>query len=1514
MGGGGSSPAPARTPIIAPDSVRSQAIFEVVDEWGWGEIDGFPEGADPLEYVCLDGTPIKSSGTLNFQGVTFDYRLGTQDQTYIPGTVDDVIGSPEIVDTPVTHATPITRTVTDPNTDAVRIVVTFSGLVAQNTTTGDKSAATVNLSIEIRPAGGQWTVIDLQGRGTVRDKTDSRYQRSYQINLRTIAASATSYDIRVSRLSADPDSSENSAFRWSSYDKLTFAKLRRPNIAYCRLTFDTRYFSTVPTRSYKLRGWKIQVPDASVYDPVARTYSQADWSGNLVMRWSRNPAWVLHHLLTTGGIGLGDDINPAYQDRWAIYNIARRCDERVPDGKGGTEPRYSIDAQFMTQVSAHEMIQQIAGVFDAQALWDGKAVYLTQDAPKPVSALYLPANVVGGRFVYAGTAKQTRYTAALIQYSDPTDQYRLTTEYIEDFDGIQRYGYRPKTETAIGCTSRSEAHRRGKRLLVTSRAEIKSVTFSVGLDGMVRRPGDIMRIADPLHTAGQRMGGRISTGSTSSAVNLDAPVTLGAGSYRLAIISADGTVIDSAITNITGTHSTITVSPSFGQIPEHELEWIVYDPITDSQLFRVLGISENEDKSSGFYTISATQYAPGKFAEIDDIADLPQLPANPYIVGGVIPPSGVQTSEGIYTGLEGFRRYIDISWTASNDPLLRGYILSYKHNGTQIFEREISGQSYRIDNPLMGDYEITLSAISITGRHSTSITITHTLGEFYLIAAVSIVNLQLPSGTGEFTGRDALFSWQNDAATVLSSSYASGQGGQSPWFRDYEVRIYNGNVLVRTDYVTESHYAYTFERNIADGGPRRTFTAKVRARDYYGRYSQEAQLTATNPPPVDFGAVTLTPALAAIFVTYIQPTDPDYQYTRIYASTSQGFAPSDANLVGETTDRVTSFSVDAPGIWYLRLQGIDAFGIYGAIYSIEISTTVFVTDITAAVDEVLADPGRTGDVIVEADRFLIVRPGQLSPQESVFGVGQVDGQTKAALRGDLLIDGSIYARSIGAGQVTAEKITVTNLSAVAADMGTLTAGTIRTSPLTGWRAELSSVGDYPIWYGQGAKTAENGRFYLDKTGNAFFSGVLSGATGTFSGSLSAATGTFSGALIGGSINVNSRFTVDTDGTTTIRDATGTVILSTGTGVPWSAIASGGGRPENNANYITNTNQLSDGAGLGATATWTGVSGAGKPANNATLNASSGNLLVNAGMYLGLDTWIGGGLNLPGWCLRDSGIANGTAWVSSGGPADPTMYIYKGVTDAIPVTPGQILEFFAYTGAHRCTVSVSLRFEDSAGSSTGLSYSSGNAGIASGGSALSGYMRLGGFATVPAGSARARFHFEKGSTYTGQSDSYGFMTMPYVGVANPNQTEFSDWSDGASGAAWKITPANASTYIAELAVDTLQIAGNAVTIPGYAEGVSTATIVLNHPAGTIVLIKASATIVLTSPGAGHIQITIDGVQVKLQAAFSGNDIGAMSTATCFYYFTAPTSSNKTYAASILSQGANGIYLEVLGVRR
>lgn len=1035
MGGGGGGGGGSRTPIYQADTVRSRGVIEIVGEWCWGEIAGFPYD-DPLKGVKLDGTPVKdSAGNVMIQGVTFDYRLGTQDQSYIPGTLGDAAASPEAVNVNVVHATPITRTVT--GCDAVRVILTFSGLYYQNPTTGDRTGTTVNVQIDVRINGvGSWLPVNLSGRGTVSDKQDGAYQRMYVVDLRQFSASAGSFDVRVTRVTPDPDANTVNAFKWDSLVKLTYAKLRRPNIAHFRLTLDTRYFSQVPKISCHLRGWLCYVPHALVYNPETRAYTGADWDGTLVRAFTRCPAWFLYTVLLTEGQGLGDHIDPAYQDKWAIYKIAQRCDQLVNDGKGGQEFRYSIDAWISESVSAYEMINQIAGTFDAQALWSGNQVYLTQDAPKPVRNLYVPANVAKGRFAYSSSARQVRYTSVVHKYHDADDQSRLVPEPYEHIEARNRYGYLYKEQTMLGCYSRGQAARANRRLVYTGLLETDAVVFSPSMAGSGDLPGDVIRIANPRRQGRKRMGGRVLAGSTASAVVLDAPVTLATGvGYRLSVISSDGEVMDAAVSNAAGVHSVLNLASALAEAPEAEMEWIVYDPNSVAELYRILEITENDDIKDGPYTISAIQYDPAKYDFIDGIGTLePTLPPIYQPArNGVVAPSGLQVVPGVYLALEGMRRYIDISWSRSTDSFLRGYALVVRHVGAVVFEDIVDAQSKRILNPAVGQYQITLSAINIFGKYSTSITVDYTLDELYPIEAISITDLQILGGGTTFAGRVIELDWDNDAQSVLgfSASYGTGQGGQSPWFRDYQVDIYAGATLLRSEFPTESRYQYTYEQNLEDGGPRRSITAKVRARDMHGRYSQQAEITVSNPAPAAISAVSVNAGFKSLILTYTRPPDNDWAGAIVFVGTATGFTPSAGNRVyvgSDATITIPNLLEDTP--YFIRIASFDAFG---GIDDYVLSGTEYTKTIASIA---LPDPeaiknglqtaldNAVDPLVFEADVFALRLDGV---EKTPFIVGVHNGLPAILMDADVVVTGALSADQLIGGRIAAtEDIIVGN--------------------------------------------------------------------------------------------------------------------------------------------------------------------------------------------------------------------------------------------------------------------------------------------------------------------------------------------------------------------------------------------------------------------------------------------------------------------------------------------------------
>jgi len=1184
-GGGGDAPRPAK---IAGDTLQSVAIIEFIDGICEGEIEGFAT-VDPLQSIFLNDTPVVSpqTGDLNFDGVTIDYRTGTQDQTYIPGqeelTSESASSAALEIDVGamIEVGDPAVRTIASNVADALKITLRTGALNKRDPKTGDVSGTSVTVSVTVETLStGSPVVVDFGGKNTIQGKSSSAYERALYINLEPYGDGP--YTVTLTRVTPTSDDDTNDDVSWKTYGVITHGKLRYPNTALARLTFDARHFTTAPKRGYLIKGAKVKVPGPAFYDPVARTYTGVDWDGTFVTAWTRCPAWIFYDMVTDQRYGLGSNVDESYVDKWSLWSIAKRCDFKIQDGFGGVEPRYSLDLYLQQDHDAKKIIQDIASNFDTMAFWHGGGLFVSQDAPKSLVALYTPANVIGGRFAYVGSARQVRHTVALVQWNDPADFYKIATEYVEDPDGIERYGYREVKTVAIGCTSRGQAHRHGKRLLLTSRLETDVANFSVGMSGMVDKPGNIIAIADPLKTnpatgGDMRLGGRVKEGSTSTVILLDGDVELLNGlTYSLSVLNPGGqdtirndgshyvsepTVVVGNVTTTPGVAvSSITVSPALSITPSAESTWTLHvDSSIPKREYRILMISESKsDSDEGMYDISAVRYDPDKYTQAESIGELEPIYKAPYAnTAAVYPPSNIIFNEGVYLGIEGAVRFLDISWDSSPDRLLSHYNVAWTLNEGDLNDGPATGSSYRIDNAREGEYQVTVAAVNIAGFTSTSVTIQYTLGALYQVSLISITDLTIKDTAGvEFTGRDAEFTWGTDADTILdySDSFGVGDGGQTPWFRDFRVRVYTdaGATLLRTEYVTEAKYRYSLEMNANDnaGSPNRDVMVDVVARDFYGNLSMLSTLSVTNPPPQTFSSIDLTGGAGVMFVEYYPPTDPDYKYTRVFASQTSGFTPDPTpvtgNMVYEGSDRVMSFPA-VVGTWYVVLQGVDEFGLSGTVYSSEVTEATVSADITAEVDAILADPGRSGDVVVEADRFIIVQPSTYVTPTAVFAVGMVDGVATVGIRGDLLVDGSINTQSVAADAITANEIKVTTLSSISHDSGLITAGTFRTSPLeSGWRTEISDIGGYPIWYGTGVKNDANAVFYLNDAGSAMFKGELNAADGEFV------------------VDVNGHVTMKS---VTIQDAVGNVLFSVATGMEWGYLNN---RPSDNQLLNSNT--------------------------------------------------------------------------------------------------------------------------------------------------------------------------------------------------------------------------------------------------------------------------------------------------------------------------------------------------------
>jgi predicted phage tail protein len=700
-GGGGAS---ARVAQEAPDSLRSKAYARVVDLISEGEIEGLVDG---LQSVYLDDTPIQNAdGTTNFSGVTLETRDGTQQQSYVPGfsSVENEVP----VGVEIKASQPVVRSITDPDVDAVRIKVSVGQLTNQDTTNGDLNGSAVSFSIDRQVSGGGFVEVI---NDTISGKTTTKYQRSYYVPL----TGNGPWEIRVRRITADSTSSaiQNKTYL-DSYTEVVESKLRYPNSALVALRVDASQFSAIPRRSYDMKLLRVRVPVN--YDPGTRTYSGV-WNGNFKIAWTDNPAWCFYDLVTSTRYGLGGYIPESQVDKWALYRVAQYCDQLVPNGLGGFEPRFTCNLYLQTREQAYKVVQDMASIFRGMVYWSGGAITVTQDAPSDAVYQFAPGNVVDGEFAYQGSSAKARHTVALVTWNDPDDFYRQKVEYVEDAAGIARYGIVQSDVVALGCTARGQAHRVGKWLLFSEQSESEIVTFRTGLEGAVVRPGDIIKVADPVR-GGMRLGGRIAA-ATASTVTLDQelPADL---PWRLAVVLPNGTVEERLMGPVSG--RTLTVTIPFSSVPQVDAIWMLASSIIEPQLFRVVSVAERDP---GVHEVTALAHNPSKYAAIEE--GLALQPRSITVLSDIPPPpTGLAMQESLYRVKDQAQVLVQVSWTEVQTAI--AYRLSYRVAGGNFVSLPLTSANYaEIRDAQEGQYEFSLRAIGITRKESIPATLSATV-------------------------------------------------------------------------------------------------------------------------------------------------------------------------------------------------------------------------------------------------------------------------------------------------------------------------------------------------------------------------------------------------------------------------------------------------------------------------------------------------------------------------------------------------------------------------------------------------------------------------------------------------------------------------------------------------------------------------------------------------------------------------------------------------------------------
>lgn len=652
-----------------PNSLQSQASARLLEIIGEGEIGGLVDG---LKSVYFDDTPLQNpDDTFNFAGVSIDTRVGLPDQDFIPGFTQTE--NTTSVNTKVTvTGGPVTRTISDADVGVARVTIRLPQLYAQDTENGDLKDSTVSVKISVQADGGGYTDVTTM---VFEGKTNSGYQRSVDIRL----PAGASRQIRVTRLTADSAvvSLQNDTY----FDLLTEiieAKLSYPDTALVGLTVDAKQFgASIPTRSYVIKGLIVEVP--ANYDPVTRVYTGI-WDGTFKRAWTDCPPWIFRDIIVNRRYGLGSRVPAGAANKWDLYAIAQYCDELVPDGFGGTEPRYTLNCCINNPAAAYDVLASAASNFRGMVYWGSGSINLSQDRPEDPSILLNRSNVVDGVIDYGRvTPLERRRSASVVYWNDPEDGYKLSPEIHEDPDLVRRLGRKTgDLVTAFGVTRRGQANRMCRWLLEDeAQASNTTASYSVGDDHSFVAPGRIAILADPMYTADRR-GGRVRS-ATANSVTVDSPFTFVTGqTYKLRVMLPNGTVSVRDITNSPGAATVITLSGSaFATNPNPGAVWNVESSILANRQFRIRAIATDDAP----YEVRAVSHDPTKYDRVEAERDLSVVDLMPLPSGGLSPPASVGTFEFLLQEGTASIPCVQVAWEVSPDPRVLFYQAQYKRPG-----------------------------------------------------------------------------------------------------------------------------------------------------------------------------------------------------------------------------------------------------------------------------------------------------------------------------------------------------------------------------------------------------------------------------------------------------------------------------------------------------------------------------------------------------------------------------------------------------------------------------------------------------------------------------------------------------------------------------------------------------------------------------------------------------------------------------------------------------------------
>lgn len=709
--GGKKSSGSSRTPIEADDTVNSRAMASILDLLGEGVIGGLVDGA---KSIFIDDLPIlNEDGSPNFSGITWDFRDGSQDQTPMAGF--DFVETPKSVNIQLKRTHDVTIAIDNDEADRVRVILKFPSLRSVDKKTGDTNGTTVKYKFQIANGDNAFKDAIAEGESTsevtLTAKKTGVYYRSYELKL---PKPGRAYKIRVIRITEDSNTQYIFNDTWvDSIGEIVDTPMNYPNSALVGLKVNSEQFgSSMPSRSYLVRGLKIRVP--SNYNENTNTYIGV-WDGTFKLLSSSNPAWILFDVLTNARYGLGQFVSESMIDLGQIYQIGRYCDEEVDNGFGGKEKRFAINTQITSRQDAYRLIQDIAGAFRCMVFWAGGMVNVMQDSPSDPVMMFTNANVKDGMFSYKGSARKDRPSVALVTYNNKEDGYKQNIEYVEDQEAMRRYGERKTEVVAFGCTSRGQAHRVGLWLLYTARMESDVISFTAGLDASFLMPGETVLIQNK-YRAGKRNSGRI-VAFTKNSITLDAPVTLNkAGSY-IRILNQEGEIVERDILETGEDITKVTFSKALnsGDMPVMNGVWTITEPDLEPMRVRVINVAQGD--AQGTFDVTVVQNNASKYEAIDNGATL--IPENNTVLDPTYSkPTNLQVTEGTYISSPGnLSIKLVATWEGKSAEYWISWRRSDENNVSNWQSARVTEEQFEILNIAEnGQYDIQLYAVSFSGK------------------------------------------------------------------------------------------------------------------------------------------------------------------------------------------------------------------------------------------------------------------------------------------------------------------------------------------------------------------------------------------------------------------------------------------------------------------------------------------------------------------------------------------------------------------------------------------------------------------------------------------------------------------------------------------------------------------------------------------------------------------------------------------------------------------------------